>query len=91
MIRLGKCYGNLMVDFRATNSKLRDRAARIVSSVTGSEYVEAWATLEEAEFETKVAIVMLKTSLSREDAQRRLAAGSGQLRAALAGCRPADP
>lgn len=83
MIRQGKCYGNLMVDMRATNSKLRDRAARMVSSVTGSDYAVAWSTLEAAEFETKVAIVMLKATVSRDEAQRRLAAGGGQLRAAL--------
>jgi len=91
MVRLGKCYGNLMVDLRATNGKLRDRAARIVSSVTGSEYAVAWSTLEDAEFETKVAIVMLKAGLSRDDAQRRLASSSGQLRAALAGSGAPDP
>ena len=84
MIRLGKCYGNLMVDLRATNGKLRDRAARIVSSVTGSDYAVAWSTLEIADFETKVAIVMLKLGVSREEAQRRLAVCGGQLRAALA-------
>jgi N-acetylmuramic acid 6-phosphate etherase len=77
MIRLGKCYGNLMVDLRATNGKLRDRAARIVSAVTGSDYAVAWSTLEEADFETKVAIVMLQAGVSRERAQQRLAACSG--------------
>lgn len=84
MIRLGKCYGNLMVDLRATNGKLRDRAVRIVSSVTGSDYAAAWSALEGADFETKVAIVMLRARVSRHVAQRRLAAGGGQLRAALA-------
>jgi N-acetylmuramic acid 6-phosphate etherase len=83
MVRLGKCYGNLMVDMRATNSKLRDRAARIVSNVTGSDYAEAWSTLEAANFETKVAIVMLRTGASREDAQHRLDLSDGHLRAAL--------
>ncbi|HEY8744758.1 MAG TPA: N-acetylmuramic acid 6-phosphate etherase [Chloroflexota bacterium] len=83
MVQLGKCYGNLMVDLRATNGKLRDRAARIVSSITGRNYAEAWSALEAAEFDTKVAIVMLKASLSREDAQCRLETNGGQLRAAL--------
>jgi N-acetylmuramic acid 6-phosphate etherase len=84
MIRLGKCYGNLMVDLRATNGKLRDRAARIVQSVTGSDYTVAWSTLEEADFETKVAILMLQVRLSRAGAQHRLATCGGQLRVALA-------
>lgn len=84
MVGLGKCYGNLMVDLRATNTKLRDRAARIVSGVTGSGYGEAWAALDAAGFETKVAIVMLDCRVAREDAERRLAAAGGQLRAALA-------
>ena len=83
MIRLGKCYGNLMVDLRASNAKLRDRAARIVSSVAGTEYAVAWQTLENAGFETKVAIVMLRLGLGKEEAERRLAAASGHLRAAL--------
>jgi N-acetylmuramic acid 6-phosphate etherase len=83
MIRLGKCYGNLMVDMRASNGKLRDRAARIVSTVTGSPYAEAWSTLEAADFETKVAIVMLKLGVDKVDAERRLAAGAGHLRGAL--------
>lgn len=83
MVGLGKCYGNLMVDMRATNSKLRDRAARIVGAVTGSDYAEAWSMLEAAEFETKVAIVMLKTGASREEAQQRLDRSDGHLRAAL--------
>lgn len=83
MVRLGKCYGNLMVDMRATNSKLRDRAARIVSTVTGADYAEAWSTLEAADFESKVAIVMLKAGVAREEARRRLDEHAGQLRAAL--------
>lgn len=85
MVRLGKCYGNLMVDLRATNSKLRDRAARIVSSVTECGYEEAWAALEAAAFETKVAIVMVECRLGRPAAERRLSAAGGHLRRALAG------
>lgn len=84
MIRLGKCYGNLMVDLHASNGKLRDRAARIVSRIAGVSYAQAWNALAAADFDTKVATVMLVQALGKEDAQRRLAQAGGQLRRALA-------
>lgn len=83
MIRLGKTYGNLMVDLRATNGKLRDRAARIVAKITGCSDAEAWNALEAAGFDTKTAIVMQQFHLSRAEAAQRLAAVQGRLRAAL--------
>ena len=83
MVRLGKCYGNLMVDLRPTNAKLRDRAARIVARLTGVPYAEAWAALEASGFGTKAAIVMLRCGVDAAEADRLLAAAGGQLRAVI--------
>jgi N-acetylmuramic acid 6-phosphate etherase len=84
MIKLGKVYGNLMVDLRATNAKLRDRAERIVIAATGADRRTARRLLGQAEGRAKVAILM---HLGRVDAARadELLAGAGQsLRRALA-------
>src|SRR5437773_3132497 len=58
MVRIGKTYGNLMVDLRATNSKLRDRARRIVASLTDLDEPAAQALLERCDGEVKTAVVM---------------------------------
>ena len=58
MVRMGKTYGNLMVDVRATNTKLRDRALRIVESVTGAGRQTACDALEAAGWNTKLACLM---------------------------------
>lgn len=67
MIKLGKVYGNLMVDLRATNEKLRDRSIRIVMTVTGLSRRRARALLQRAEGKVKAAIVMhfRRANLSR--------------------------
>ncbi|MCL4545437.1 MAG: N-acetylmuramic acid 6-phosphate etherase, partial [Chloroflexi bacterium] len=83
MVRLGKCYGNLMVDVQATNFKLRDRAARIVATVTRQPYALAWAALDRAGFRTKVAIVMIAKNIEADEAEQRLAVARGQLRRVL--------
>ncbi len=72
MVRLGKTYGNLMVDVRVTNEKLRDRATRIVEQVTGAPRDEAAAALAQAGDEAKVAIVMLRAKVSAAEARDRL-------------------
>jgi N-acetylmuramic acid 6-phosphate etherase len=72
MVRLGHTYGNLMVDVRVTNAKLRDRATRIVEQVSGARREEAARTLAAAGDEAKVAIVMLRTGASAEQARERL-------------------
>ena len=82
LVRLGYVYGNLMVNVQPTNVKLRDRAARIVATVSGVSYQEA-ATLLEAAGSVKTAIVMAKLGVDRETAERRLAAARGRLRPAL--------
>ena len=80
MIRLGKTYGNLMVDLGATNNKLVDRSQRIVMEVCGISRDEAKKLLERADKNVKTAIVMQKRGVSREDAERLLAENGGVIR-----------
>jgi len=82
MVRLGYVYGNLMVNVQPTNTKLRDRAARIIATITGLTHTEAGALLQRAG-SVKTAVVMQKLSLSREEAEQRLHASRGRLRTAL--------
>jgi N-acetylmuramic acid 6-phosphate etherase len=88
MIRLGKTYGNLMVDLRATNEKLRDRSERIVVEVCGVSRDEARTLLADAGGVVKTAIVMQKRGLSRADAERALADAGGVVRRVVAGEPP---
>jgi N-acetylmuramic acid 6-phosphate etherase len=83
MVRLGKTYGNLMVDVRITNAKLRDRATRIVEQVAGVEHDAAAAALLAAGDDAKVAIAMLRTGTDAAGARERLAMANGHLRHAL--------
>lgn len=85
MVRLGKTYENLMVDLRATNAKLRDRAARIVAELVGVPREEAFALLDRADGSVKTAVVMHRRGVSREQAARLLAGSQGRLRGALEG------
>jgi N-acetylmuramic acid 6-phosphate etherase len=80
MIRLGKTYGNLMVDLKATNNKLVDRSQRIVMEVCGVSREEAKDLLARADRSVKTAIVMQKRGVSREDAERLLAENGGVIR-----------
>ncbi len=80
MIRLGKTYGNLMVDLRATNEKLRDRSQRIIMEVCGVERDEARDLLERAGGVVKTAIVMHFLGASRDAAERALDANGGVIR-----------
>lgn len=77
MIKLGKVYGNLMVDLQPTNEKLVDRATRIIIHATGISYSEAKKLLEASGFNPKTAIVMIKTGLSREEAEKLLELAEG--------------
>jgi len=88
MIRLGKTYGNLMVDLRATNVKLTDRAERIVMEVCHVTRDRARALLVESEGRVKLAIVMALCAVSRDDAQRRLDAVGGVIRRVVPGPPP---
>lgn len=84
MIRLGKTYGNLMVDLRATNSKLVVRAQRLVSRLTGVPDDVAEQLLAAADGELKTAVVARLRDVSPTEARRLLAAAGGHLRQALA-------
>ncbi len=83
MIRLGYVYGNLMVNVQPTNSKLTDRARRIIATVANVTYDEASRLLEQAG-SVRVAVLMSKLNLSREAAESKLSSAKGRLRAALA-------
>jgi N-acetylmuramic acid 6-phosphate etherase len=80
MIRLGKTYGNLMVDLRATNNKLVDRSQRIVMEVCGVSRDEAAKILDRAGKSVKLAIVMQKKGVTKEEAERLLAQNGGVVR-----------
>jgi N-acetylmuramic acid 6-phosphate etherase len=80
MIRLGKTYGNLMVDLKATNNKLVDRSQRIVMEVCGVSREDAKELLVRADRSVKTAIVMQKKGISRDDAERLLAENGGVIR-----------
>ncbi|HEV2970910.1 MAG TPA: N-acetylmuramic acid 6-phosphate etherase [Pirellulales bacterium] len=84
MVRLGKVFGNLMVDLRATNDKLRARTNRIVRLLTGLDRQEAGALLERCDNELKTALVSFLADIAPGEARRRLYAAGGQVRAALA-------
>ena len=84
MVRLGKTYGNLMVDVAPTNLKLIDRAVRIVREATGCDEADARRALAEAGNHAKTAIVMLLCDIDAAEARRRLDAADGFVRAALA-------
>ncbi|MGW1374127.1 N-acetylmuramic acid 6-phosphate etherase [Streptomyces sp. NPDC002446] len=83
MIRLGKTYGNLMVDVRASNEKLRARSRRIVALATGATDMEIETALSSTHGEVKNAILTLLGSVDGPTAARLLAASDGHLRAAL--------
>jgi N-acetylmuramic acid 6-phosphate etherase len=72
MIKLGKTYGNLMVDVQTGSEKLKDRARRIVGLVTGLDYEAAEALLKQSKWNVKVAIVMERAKLTMPQAVRRL-------------------
>jgi N-acetylmuramic acid 6-phosphate etherase len=80
MIRLGKTYGNLMVDLKATNSKLAARSERIVAEVCHVSRADARRALDAAGGGVKVAIVMQARGVTRADAERLLAEAGGVLR-----------
>ena len=88
MIRLGKTYGNLMVDLKATNNKLKDRSERIVVEVCGVSREEARKLLEDAGKSVKTAIVMQKLGLSRAEAEQALSTAGGVIRRAIPDAPP---
>ncbi|MBR5111441.1 MAG: N-acetylmuramic acid 6-phosphate etherase [Clostridia bacterium] len=83
MIKMGKVYGNLMVDVQATNQKLVRRAISIVCAATGASEDTAQATLKQCGFSCKTAIVMLLLNLDAEAARTALRAADGRIAQAV--------
>ena len=89
MIRLGKTFGNLMVDLRATNAKLADRSERIVAEVCGLTREQARTLLGLANGSVKLAIVMQSLGVSADEAVKRLAERGGVIRRVIDAPPPA--
>lgn len=85
MIRLGKVFGNMMVDLQMTSRKLEERSKRTVMMVTGVSYDEAEVVLEKAGGHVKTALVMILAHVEADEARRRLERAGGFVRQALAG------
>lgn len=83
MIKLGKVYNNLMVDLKASNSKLYDRSIRIVREVTGASAEQAAEALKNAGMRVKTAILMLETGTNVDEATELLHQHDGRLKAAI--------
>lgn len=87
MVKLGKVYGNLMVDVKATNEKLTHRAISIVRTVTGADEATAREALEKSGYACKTAIVMLLLGLDAAAADAALRGGEGHIARTLAQAR----
>lgn len=83
MVGVGKVYGNLMVDVQLTNKKLVERAKRIVMEATSCDYETAELYLAKADNKPKIAIVMILTGFSKEEAVQRLEETQGFIRQAV--------
>jgi N-acetylmuramic acid 6-phosphate etherase len=83
MIRLGYVYGNLMVNVQPTNRKLEDRARRIIQSAAGVSPERAGELLDAAGRSVRVAIVMEKRGVDRQEAERLLASARGRVAEAV--------
>jgi len=83
MVKLGKTYGNLMVDVSPTNEKLRVRAVNLVTRITGTDDITAKEALIKAGWRVKVAATMLSRNIEAADAEALLADHDGRLREAL--------
>ena len=88
MIRIGKTYGNLMVDLKATNAKLRDRSERILVEVCSVDRAAARRLLSESGGSVKTAIVMNMLGVSRDEADTALARAGGVVRRAVSAPPP---
>ena len=83
MIRMGRAYGNLMVDLLALSAKLVDRGERIVMEACGVSRERARAAIEAADRSVKLAIVMVRAGLGHDEARARLEAAGGFVRRAV--------
>ena len=85
MVRWGKTYENLMVDVAPTSQKLVERARGLVMELASVDYDEAAALLDQTGFRVKPAVIMARSGVSIEEAERRLENSGGRLRRALGG------
>lgn len=83
MIKIGKTYGNVMVDLQLTNAKLKERAKKIIMSITGISYDDAERYLSDSGGHVKTAIVMILAGVNKEKAQKMLDKSNGFVRKAL--------
>lgn len=83
MVKTGKVYSNFMVDLNASNFKLRERAKKIVCSVTEVSYEEAEAVLAQTDFNVKLAIVMILTKTDRHEAELLIDQSDGFVNSAV--------
>lgn len=83
MIKMGKVYGNLMVDVKATNEKLVERSKKIVCEATGVSFKEAETILNETGFDVKLSIFMILSNLEKEEAKVILEMNNGYIAKAL--------
>ncbi|WP_085524546.1 N-acetylmuramic acid 6-phosphate etherase [Tuberibacillus sp. Marseille-P3662] len=83
MVKMGKVYENLMVDVRASNYKLKERAKHIVIEVTGISYGQAEDVLIKTDGKVKPAIVMILTDVSFEEADKAIQSSGGNVRSAI--------
>ncbi len=83
MIKIGKTYENFMIDLKATNEKLKDRAIRIVAQIADVPHSEALATLLKCDWEIKTAIISIKMNISIDKARQELKKQGGVLRKLL--------
>lgn len=80
MVKMGKVYGNLMVDLRVVNEKLRDRGTRIIGKLTDLNYQEAGKVLQESGGSVKIALIMVNKSCSKREAKELIEQYDGNLR-----------
>ncbi|HET9251569.1 MAG TPA: N-acetylmuramic acid 6-phosphate etherase [Candidatus Eisenbacteria bacterium] len=85
MVRMGKVYENLMVDLRTASRKLEERTKRVLMHATGARYEETDRWLRKAGGSLKVAIVMRRANVTRQEAERRLKEAQGWVRQAIQG------
>ena len=83
MVRLGKTFGNLMVDLRATNTKLMARTRRIAAMLTGLSETECEQRLRSCDGELKTTVVACRRGVTPQEARRLLDEADGHLRKAL--------
>jgi len=91
MIRMGRAYGNLMVDLMALSAKLVDRGERIVMEACGVSRERARAAIDAADRSVKLAIVMVRAGVDQDEARRRLDAAGGLVRNAVGDPPPVSP